>query len=172
MSRMTMAMAKLRVAVVSVTTVVGCDSGSPTSRPESHAPVPSSPVHAGIDLSDLRELAFAQNGLCGVTAEERVRCWGAWPGNNELTTHGGRSGLMSVVSRLDAVAEIQIGSHRFADPQSYWDHLCVRSLGRTLCWGNNRFGQVGDGSRQDRILPVVIPELVTVRQLALGDNHS
>jgi alpha-tubulin suppressor-like RCC1 family protein len=58
-----------------------------------------------------------------------------------------------VIGGLGAVAELAIGGGII--------HVeCARLRDRTVsCWGNNTFGQVGDGSTADRRSPVVVPGL-------------
>jgi len=55
-------------------------------------------------------------------------------------------------------------------------HLCAALPDRTLrCWGNNHYGQVGDGTvteRGDRDPGPRDPELTSVRSAAAGDFHT
>ena len=41
-----------------------------------------------------------------------------------------------------------------------------------VCWGNNEYGQLGDGSVVDRPAPVMVPGLTGVSAVGLGYNHS
>ena len=37
------------------------------------------------------------------------------------------------------------------------DHTCARLVAQTaLCWGENFFGQLGDGTRANRLRPVIV----------------
>lgn len=52
-------------------------------------------------------------------------------------------------------------------------HTCViRSQGKVSCWGTNTDGQLGDGTSIDRSLPVAVPGLGGIVELALGRGHS
>ncbi len=53
-------------------------------------------------------------------------------------------------------------------------HTCaLTDSGRTLCWGGNLNGQVGDGSFMDRSLPTAVVGLdADVRALAAGWKHT
>jgi alpha-tubulin suppressor-like RCC1 family protein len=65
---------------------------------------------------------------------------------------------------LDNVSTLSAGS----------GHSCG-ALGRggVRCWGNNFLGQLGDGTRTDRLLPVSVSELPQrVVALANGEVHS
>ena len=52
-------------------------------------------------------------------------------------------------------------------------HAClVRAGGRIQCWGRNDDGQLGDGSRTARSLPVTVASLTGARAVATGQRHS
>jgi alpha-tubulin suppressor-like RCC1 family protein len=53
------------------------------------------------------------------------------------------------------------------------NHSCaLLRNGRVACWGDNAFGQLGDGTNLDRLLPVTIGGLHDVVSIAGGDNHT
>jgi alpha-tubulin suppressor-like RCC1 family protein len=52
-------------------------------------------------------------------------------------------------------------------------HTCVVNADKTVsCWGNNSYGQLGDGTTTNRDLPTTVPGLTGVKQLALGGAHT
>jgi alpha-tubulin suppressor-like RCC1 family protein len=52
-----------------------------------------------------------------------------------------------------------------------WNHTCaLTSSGSVFCWGLNRHGQVGDGSRLDRLSPRQV--MTGASALAAGDAHT
>jgi len=51
-------------------------------------------------------------------------------------------------------------------------HACLVRDGGLWCWGRNDHGQVGDGSRTPRALPVRVPIAGTVTAVATGDAHT
>jgi len=54
-------------------------------------------------------------------------------------------------------------------------HTCgVTTSGAAFCWGWNRYGQIGDASRRDRIFPVRVdsPPPVGAGPVAVGGGHS
>lgn len=53
-------------------------------------------------------------------------------------------------------------------------HSCLlEEAGRVRCWGGNYFGQIGDGTTEDRLRPVVVQELPPhVVQLAAGADFT
>lgn len=73
--------------------------------------------------------------------------------------------LLSAVSSPDARALTQVA---VGDA-----HTCGISVeGHVYCWGEGRFGQLGDGAEQARARPVQVPHLSDVEELALGESHS
>ncbi|MEM9194754.1 MAG: MopE-related protein, partial [Myxococcota bacterium] len=52
-------------------------------------------------------------------------------------------------------------------------HTCaVRSSGSLACWGTNADGQLGDGTRTARSLPVVVPGLSAIDDVAPSATHT
>lgn len=53
------------------------------------------------------------------------------------------------------------------------EHACARRLDDTwVCWGDNRAGQLGDGTTTPRATPAPMPDLPEVTRMALGFAHS
>jgi alpha-tubulin suppressor-like RCC1 family protein len=48
----------------------------------------------------------------------------------------------------------------------------LRSGGDLVCWGHGGFGQLGDGGRLDRPVPVPVSSLTTVVAVAAGEGHT
>jgi len=52
-------------------------------------------------------------------------------------------------------------------------HACaVAGDGRVRCWGNNANGQLGDGTTDNALRPVLVSGLTRVLDIALGSDHS
>ena len=54
----------------------------------------------------------------------------------------------------------------------YFHSLAVRSDGTVWTWGDNQYGQLGDGTRTNRGSPVRVMGLTGVTQVAAGYGHS
>lgn len=93
-------------------------------------------VHAGSDTS------------CAITSTGAARCWG----NNSTgqigdgtTTH--RLSAIPVSGLASGVRDISLGGAQ----------TCATVVGGVArCWGSNVFGQLGDGTRVDRLVPTPI----------------
>jgi len=48
----------------------------------------------------------------------------------------------------------------------------VDSSGHVWSWGDSRYGQLGDGSAEDRQSPAIIPGLENVVEIGAGDTHT
>lgn len=50
--------------------------------------------------------------------------------------------------------------------------LKVQSNGAVIAWGSNSFGQLGDGTKIDRLVPITVPGLTDVVAVAVGGQTS
>ncbi len=103
-------------------------------------------------LRGIRHISAASSHVCGTTDDDRAWCWG-WNayhslGNtideNELAIEGASASLPVAV--LDpATGEPLSGIDRVVPGR---EHTCsLMRDKRVLCWGRNRFGELGHGSR-------------------------
>jgi len=103
------------------------------------------------DVKDLSAGVVAidagDNHTCAVTASGGVKCWGY----NDY----GQLGDGTKSSRSVPVESAGF-SGGVAGAVAGWGHTCVRTTGGgAKCWGNNEFGQLGDGETVDgRLTPV------------------
>src|SRR5262245_36286122 len=66
-------------------------------------------------------------------------------------------------SAICSAVQLAVGSY----------HACVRSAeGGVWCWGENKYGQLGDGSNVDRRLPVRVASLVGVADVKVSGARS
>jgi alpha-tubulin suppressor-like RCC1 family protein len=158
-----------------VVAALGCreDAESPTA-PEPGAALEITPAHV---------LAFRQvsGGLaytCGVTTSNQAYCWG----NNA----DGQLGDGTFTQRLTPVPvagglqfrQVNTGgiALRSAIPSDRISpaHTCGVTTGnQAYCWGNNEFGQLGDGtSRTTRLAPVAVAGGLLFRQIHPGGLHA
>lgn len=61
-------------------------------------------------------------------------------------------------------------AHRLA--MGYFHTLLLRDDGSLWAWGENQYGQLGDGTTTDRSQPVEIQAITGIKSVAAGRNHS
>jgi len=134
------------------------------------------PAHA-VDppLPDVVQVDGGGGHSCAVDADHKAWCWGkdhagqvgdgagtdAWIARQVLNVAG--------TGPLAAVTQVSAGR----------SHTCARlANGQARCWGGNLGGQLGDGTFEDRDIPVVVTNaagngpLTGVRAIAAGNLHT
>jgi alpha-tubulin suppressor-like RCC1 family protein len=103
---------------------------------------------------------------CAVTVAGGAKCWG-YNGNGGLGN--GSSDYMSqvpvdVAGLAAGVSFISAGT----------DHTCaVTQAGAVKCWGDNTYGELGDGTTTGSLVPVDVPDLASgVSALSAGTDHT
>lgn len=116
-------------------------------------------------LGSVASLAGGGLHTCAVTLAGGAKCWGF---NNFLQLGDGTSNTRSqagdVLGLTSGVSRIAAGRH----------HTCaLTTAGAVKCWGDNDFGQLGDGTLIDRSVAVdVIGLSANVAGITANDVHS
>lgn len=101
-----------------------------------------------LSVGEMRFASLSAGGLhtCGVSTEGAGYCWG----------YNGSGALGDDTLQDSAFPVLVEGGYSFGLIRSGLHHTCgaVVQEGRVVCWGYNRFGQLGDGSRLNRPEPV------------------
>lgn len=109
------------------------------------------------DVSGAKELSAHPAGghACARRASGRPVCWGA--------NVRGQLGVGQVgPARPEGVVAASLGIDATVYPGS--DHACaVLTDGQVVCWGDNRFGALGDGTLVDRAKPAPVRYLTAAR---------
>tara|TARA_B100001750_G_scaffold208004_1_gene186687 strand:+ start:452 stop:1492 length:1041 start_codon:yes stop_codon:yes gene_type:complete len=132
--------------------LTGSDSVLTSPGPDVALPGPAASVSAG------------RFHTCAVVASE-LWCWGA----NAV----GQLGVDPTTTPSSSVPLRVAGLTNVARVFAGMDTTCVTlDDGRASCWGQNRDGQLGDGTRTSRWQPLVVPSLTNVSELAVGALHT
>jgi alpha-tubulin suppressor-like RCC1 family protein len=102
---------------------------------------------------------------CALTTAGGVKCWGGNSfGNLGDGTTTTRTAPVAVLGLESGVASVSAGE----------EHACVvTTAGGVRCWGSNRFGKLGDGTNQNRSVPVDVSGLHSgVISVSAGSNHT
>jgi alpha-tubulin suppressor-like RCC1 family protein len=112
-------------------------------------------------LSGVMSVTGGGAHTCVLTDAGGVRCWG--------TNWSGQLGDGSTVTRFQPqdVSGLQVGVQTV---DAGGMHTCaLLTAGSVRCWGNNFYGQLGDGTKQDRLAPVAVSGLAgSVDALSVG----
>jgi alpha-tubulin suppressor-like RCC1 family protein len=132
--------------------------GDGTTRTVRRAPVRV----MGVD--DATQIAAGQQFTCALRRDGTVLCWGA---NAEAQMGDGARGadrpLPAPVAGVAEVTQLTAGA----------GHACaLRRDASVLCWGWNRFAQVGDGTEGGHRRAARVPGLTSVVQIDAGWSHT
>ncbi len=144
--------------------------GDGTSAP-STSPID---VHGVGDVGLLSGISAISVGFyhsCAVTAAGGVRCWGNNP--------GGQVGDGTNVNRFTPVDVVGVGGVGLLSDikavSAGYNHTCaLTNAGGVKCWGSNSsFGQLGDGTFVDSLVPVNVSGLTSgVVAIGAGAIHT
>jgi alpha-tubulin suppressor-like RCC1 family protein len=85
---------------------------------------------------------------CGTTLDNRAFCWG----RNEL----GNLGDGTTTSRTRPTRVVGGLQFSMISAASWWSTCGVTTGGRGYCWGDNTWGQLGDGTSTQRLRPTPV----------------
>jgi alpha-tubulin suppressor-like RCC1 family protein len=106
----------------------------------------ATPVSVSGLNSSVSAVAAGGCHTCALAGSGGVKCWG-WNGYGQLGdgTTTGRTTPVDVLGLSVGAGAVTTGSY----------HTCALVVGGEVrCWGYNQSGQLGDGSTQDRAIPV------------------
>lgn len=129
----------------------------------------------GAPLTGVQALALGGAHTCALLTEDRVHCWGR-NGQGQLGNGGETQTTTIHVPVLQSPGGPAVSNAKTL--ALGYDHACVGvGGGQAICWGDNFFGQIGDGTTNDRSTPVPLSlppggPLVIDAAPSLGNAHS
>jgi alpha-tubulin suppressor-like RCC1 family protein len=115
--------------------------------------------------SGVAAIAVGGYHACAVSAAGGLLCWGM--------DYYGQLGDGTTTDRATPGAVSGLGSGVAAVAASDMHTCAVTTGGGLLCWGDNNYGQLGDGTTTDRWTPVSVAGLGSgVAAVATGDYHT
>ena len=122
-------------------------------------PASTIPVEvAGITTA--KAVATGAQFSCALLGDGTVRCWGSNDAGQLGDGPGADGGPTPVpVTGITDATAIAAG----------WSHACVLSGdGKVQCWGDNDYGELGDGTTDDSPAPVVVSGITSATAIAAG----
>jgi alpha-tubulin suppressor-like RCC1 family protein len=121
------------------------------------------PVEAAKGLTFASVHAERANSIfthtCGITLAGEVYCWG-WNSKTQLGASGTTDACTNTVgtSTLEcSYAPVRVsGISGVSGLDAGLLHTCALAGGQVYCWGDNAYGELGDGSGQSQVVPVRI----------------
>ncbi len=114
----------------------------------------TSPVNVVAAGGGIVSVATGSEHTCILKNSGTVLCWGA--------NSNGQLGIGSTVDSTAPVTPTGL-DHGVLRLATKGGHTCAVMIDRTIrCWGYNYFGQVGDGTSADRLVPTAVPNVADV----------
>ena len=120
--------------------------------------------------SGVQAISAGMNYTCALMASGGVKCWGSnWSGQLGDGTTEQRLAPVDVMGLTSDVVAM--------DSSNDWHggrHTCsLMTSGGVKCWGANEYGQLGDGTTEQRLTPVGVVGLTSgVAAVAVGADHT
>lgn len=135
--------------------------GDGTSGDQSSTPTLVSGGHT------FTKLTAGFNHTCGLDANQVAWCWG----DNERGQLGNNASGTGVMA---ATPERVVGSIAWLDISAGNEHTCgiAETDGAAYCWGYNAYGQLGDNTETQRIVPTAVFGGGEYVAISAGDRHT
>lgn len=136
-------------------------------------------IEVGDPVNDISKvLITVSNGIsCAVDIKSQLYCWGTENrlgyGSSSTNIRIPKSGAINAKSTNSVLKDKSIGAI-----SSSSTHICVIANNVIYCWGNNNYGQLGDGSKTSKSSPVAVKTNGTplhgqyIRSIATGENRT
>lgn len=116
-------------------------------------------------VDGVRAVASGGSHTCVVTSAGALKCWG-----NNLS---GQLGDGTTVAKYTPVGVAGVGNNVVEIALGNYHTCALTAIGAVKCWGDNIYGQLGDGTSSTRSTPVDVTGLQSgITAIAAGGNHT
>jgi alpha-tubulin suppressor-like RCC1 family protein len=118
-------------------------------------------------VSSATDIVMGRYSACALISGGTVKCWGynefGQLGNNttDLNDHATAVAVTGLTNAATIGGELDA------------NHYCVTTTTNGVkCWGQNSYGQLGDGTTTDSAVPVAVPSLANANAVGVGYYHT
>ena len=133
--------------------------GDGTTKSQSTVPVTVT------NLSGVTAISASGDHTCALLTSGGIKCWGGnWDGELGIGSTTNSNVPVGVIGLSSGVLAISAGEN----------HTCALLTGGGMrCWGDNEYGQLGDGTLIERLIPVNVNGLAgSVSAITAGGYHT
>jgi len=150
----------------------GGGSGSHGSGGGAGGRLPSAPISGASD-----QVALAGYHSCAVTSDGHVACWGVGSdGQLGDGSHGQEAAPVEVLGIGNAKA-VTAGAARSGNGDYYRGFSCaLLTTGQVKCWGDNEYGELGDGrsylEEPNSSIPQLVSGITNAVEISASEGHA
>ena len=104
-----------------------------------------------VPLSHVIHVAAGGRHTCAIVGEGQIQCWG--------DNADGQLGNGTTINSSIPIQVIHLDGRAVAITAGYAHTCALLSDGSVRCWGRNNYGQLGDGTTENRCTPVAVTNL-------------
>jgi alpha-tubulin suppressor-like RCC1 family protein len=120
-------------------------------------------------LTDVASIVAGDDHTCALKNNGTARCWGR--GVEGQLGYGDVTNIPAPVYVLNSDGATALNG--LSALTAGYAHTCgLKNDGTTKCWGNNAYGQLGDGTYTTRLLATTVTGLSGVMAINLGVDHT
>ena len=129
-----------------------------------YGPFSTEPVGV-VGITNAIRIAAGGQHSCAVLADATIRCWGS--------NYFGELGDGSPTFLAVAAPVVSAGITNAVAVAAGGRHSCaLLATGTIECWGQNTFGQLGNGTLSDSLTPVTVTGITNALAVTAGLDHS
>jgi len=134
-------------------------------------PLPVCAHDACDPLDDVERLALGSSHACAISSSQGLLCWGSNASGQLSAACDGVCATPVALCLPGPGSECLDGAGILAITAGA-AHTCALTYEDVFCWGDNTFGQLGDGTEERTDLPVAVVGLESPTAIAAGLNHT